>query len=574
MKRKNDTILNNLNKIIKIDFKYFNTATSIKNYILNDPIIDWLQYYNITNIYSKPSNIKNKINKSLFENYIIESGNNYENLVLTLIKENYPYVIIGQSYNAQSIKLYNETVDSLLEGIPIIIQGVLHNYNNKTYGCPDIIIKGEYLKKIFNINCLHNNYYIIDIKYTTIKLNANQEYILNTDYTPVYKAQLFIYTQALNNILNTNIDKAFILPKKISWQKKNINTIIDNEYNVINKNINNIKLVTINYKLFDAFIKDNVKNSLLWLNKMKTIGHQWSLLPKPSIKELYPNMKNNRDGYWRNIKQELSEKIKELTSVWHIGIKNRESAFNANVFSYNDERCTTKILNINSQSKIGYIINKILEINRGDIIIKPDKIKFDLIQWRNINNNTLEIYLDYETIDDFIFMIGVGYYKNEWIFKCFICESKSDESQINMYNNFWHYISNELIKNNKTNTLFIHWTNAEPIFYNKQKLKFNLQQKIFLDLYKVFISEPIVIKGALNYSLKTIAKTMYQHKLINTTWDNNNECNNGLNAMIIANNLYNTKNTITHNDMKDIIYYNEIDCLVLCDILKYLRLTH
>lgn len=577
MKRKNDTILTNISKLIKLDFKYYNTATSIKNYILNDPLIDWLSYYNIRNINDLPNNNKIKIKKSIFENYIIEKGTEYEKVIFNIIKNNYPYVLIGESYNAQSQKLYNETLECLLEGIPIILQGVLHNYNNKTYGCPDIIIRGDYLKKIFNIKSDNElNYYIIDIKCSNIKLSANRDYILNTDYIPVYKGQILVYTEALNNILNTKIKKGYILPKKISWEKKKITTIIDNEYNIINNNMNNVKLAEINYKLYDSYIVNIVKEGLKWLNDMKIKGKEWRLLPKPSITELYPNMKNNKDNYWRKIKQELAEELKELTTVWHIGYKNRMYAFKLNIYSYDDKRCTCDTLNINSNSRIGYIIKEILEINKSynTDIIKPNKIKYDLIEWRKINTDILEVYLDYETIEDFIFMIGVGYYKEKWIFKCFICESKSDESQQQMYNNFWHYISNELIKNNKKKTLFIHWTNAEPIFYNKQKIKYNLQEKIFLDLYKIFIAEPIVIKGAFNYSLKTIAKTMYKHKLINTIWDDKNECNNGLNAMILANNLYDNHERITEKEMKDIMYYNEIDCQVLCEIINYLRITH
>ena len=80
------------------------------------------------------------------------------------------------------------------------------------------------------------------------------------------------------------------------------------------------------------------------------------------------------------------------------------------------------------------------------------------------------------------------------------------------------------------------------------------------------------MKGALNYSLKTIAKALYNNKLINTIW-NNDTCSNGLNAMILANNLYNDNiNNIKDNKvMKEIIRYNEIDCKVLYDIHNLIK---
>jgi len=127
---------------------------------------------------------------------------------------------------------------------------------------------------------------------------------------------------------------------------------------------------------------------------------------------------------------------------------------------------------------------------------------------------------------------------------------------------------------NKTEAVFIHWTDAEPSFYNRAQKEFNLPNKTFLDLYKVFIKEPISIKGALNYSLKTIANAMYKLKLINTFWDSNSKCSNGLDALVQANKIYCENHNIEINKMSDISNYNEIDCKVLCEILGYLRINH
>jgi hypothetical protein len=124
----------------------------------------------------------------------------------------------------------------------------------------------------------------------------------------------------------------------------------------------------------------------------------------------------------------------------------------------------------------------------------------------------------------------------------------------------------------KKESVFIHWTHAEPAFYSKTCEKLNLKEKIFLDLYKVFINEPIVIKSALNYSLKTIAKAMYDNGLIKTLWDSDSTCSNGLDVLYLANQHY--FYGVNDYDFSDIIHYNEIDCKVLCEILQYLRLNH
>ena len=66
---------------------------------------------------------------------------------------------------------------------------------------------------------------------------------------------------------------------------------------------------------------------------------------------------------------------------------------------------------------------------------------------------------------------------------------------------------------------------------------------------------------------------MYENKLINTCWDKNNMCLNGLSAMLHAYKLYKHNNYISGDEplMKDIMHYNMIDCKVLWEILTFLR---
>ena len=63
---------------------------------------------------------------------------------------------------------------------------------------------------------------------------------------------------------------------------------------------------------------------------------------------------------------------------------------------------------------------------------------------------------------------------------------------------------------------------------------------------------------------------MYKHKLISTRLDS--ECSNGLIASVNAWNVYQEHpDPVNSQIMKDIIKYNEFDCKVLWDIIKFLR---
>ena len=55
---------------------------------------------------------------------------------------------------------------------------------------------------------------------------------------------------------------------------------------------------------------------------MRSEGHKWRLFPQPTVKELYPNMKNERDGNFRKIKVEMN-KINDITEVWMCGVKKK-----------------------------------------------------------------------------------------------------------------------------------------------------------------------------------------------------------------------------------------------------------
>ena len=77
-----------------------------------------------------------------------------------------------------------------------------------------------------------------------------------------------------------------------------------------------------------------------------------------------------------------------------------------------------------------------------------------------------------------------------------------------------------------------HWGHAEKTYLENMIQKYpdikfpNIQ---LIDLLNYFREEPIIIKGCFNFGLKSVAKSMYKHKFISTTWE---DTDNGLDAMI------------------------------------------
>jgi hypothetical protein len=584
----------NANKKIKTN--NFISASSLKNYINKDPIIDYLSYWHINDISQKPDKKRDKVeNNSAFLNYLFDNGIKFEKNIFEKIKESHRTVQVFNDINDLNLENFELTKKYLLDGVNIIFQGVLYNFENNTYGVADLLVRSDYINNLvpntieISDKLINNKFYYfaIDIKNSTIQLNKDGKYVLNSGNLPFYKTQLLLYTQALSNIFNINITKSFILGKRYHWS------------NDCYENNPFAKLGEIDYKNIDSVYYDKFNESLSWINDLRLNGNKWKLLPKPSRPELYPNMKNNNDFNWRPIKSKLANKINEITQIWNVGVKQRIIAHKQKIYSWKNKKCNSKILGFKDNSVVGSIVDKIININRNTCSnnrntrsnnrntcsnnkINPQTITYNSNDWKICPDDTQEFYIDYETIindnNTYIFMIGVGYNDNGWKFKNFSLSELSDNEFRIMINNFWIFIKETMNDKNKINSRFIHWTKAEPSQYYKCVDKFMLPNKNFIDLFEVFKKEPIVIKGAFGFSLKDIANAMYKNNMIKTCWPINEsiKCANGQDALLLGINLYKENNIVRedNNILKVIRDYNEVDCKVLFEIIEYLRSTH
>jgi hypothetical protein len=99
---------------------------------------------------------------------------------------------------------------------------------------------------------------------------------------------------------------------------------------------------------------------------------------------------------------------------------------------------------------------------------------------------------------------------------------------------------------------------------------------IWVDLYDEMIKEPVVVKGCFRYKLKHFANAMYKHNMIQTCWGSG-KMSDGLKAMLEAIKIYrnheanNRQRSICDDNFSEIIYYNEVDCRVMWEIIEYIR---
>lgn len=608
-------------------------ATSTRNYILRDPIIDWLKVNYSPFVTKNPNYTKNILgavndrrNPNSFTEYIMEQGNIFESQIIRLLTEKFGsdiVVSIGGELNPRSCEKVQETVNAMLLGVPIIHSGLLHNPSNQTYGIPDLLVRSDWLNGICKIDALDKeeiytpaprlrdvtnpdkpplyHYIIVDIKFTTINLRADGIHLLNCGSFPAYKSQLSIYNEALSLVQGYNPQKAYILGRKWKFSSKGEMYKGRSCFDRLGK---------IDYNGIDKDFIEKTEEALKWLREVRsTSSREWNILNSPLTKpELYPNMSNTCDYPWHNTKVQLANYIKELTSLWMVGTKNREIAHSHKVYKWTDRKCTPGLLGVSGKFT-SKVLQKILEINQPDEYgcpnpnkVLPERINNNLKGWQQ--RKEIEFYVDFETINDvltdfeklpevtetsLIFMIGVGYKEpvsGRWTYQCFCVDKLNLKEEGRICQEFSDYIRSESALYDVDKPLCVHWANAEESFWNGAKERHKLiaerwksEEWVWLDLLRIFKEEPIVVRGSLSFGLKSISSALRESGAISCGWDTGSSCLDGQGAMVGAWKAHKDatlKKIGMRNtpQIREISKYNEVDVKVLYEIIAYLRINH
>ena len=551
-------------------------ATKTRNYFFEDTLVDWLKLYGGRNR-SASNNFKNN---QTFNSFIIKKGIDFEKHIIKLINEKIPVNHVSDIYNIENV---HKTIELIKKGVPVIHSAPLCNKYNKTYGIADLLVRSDYINKIINTDLeidenshahkiTDENYYyiVIDIKFCTLYLKNDGIHLRNSKKFRAYKSQVWIYNEALGHIQGYTPKQAYILGRRWQYVKKGIKYSNDSCFD---------KLGVIDYKNNDNFIVSLTKFALNWVRSNIKNGIKWNIYP-PSNNDLYPNMCTDSYSY-NSKKQNLAKNLGEITMLWNCSPKHRENALNNEVDSWKDSECNSSILGING--KKAEIIDKMIQINKQDSLVKPDNISNNDFDWKTPKLN--ELYVDFETFNDIckpfdslpkqenfniIYLIGTGWIENGiWKYKKFICEKPTIEDECNIMKNFIQWVDM------KGNPPMFCWHAEETIWKRSVNNHKNQNLKLYdwIDMCKIFKKEPIVIKNCFGFGLKAIAKALQDHKLINVKLEA--DCCNGMTAMIRAWNCYQKyENPVEAPLMQDVIKYNEYDVKILQKIIEYLRLNH
>ena len=594
------------------------SASATRNHVLSDPLLDWLNLYGSNRGYLRDDQLPSYDERTDFTPFIFEQGHRFEAAVVALLRDTHPDLdLITLTAGHEQIRDYNSAVatfEAMRNGVPIVHQGVLWDAAHLTYGAPDLLIRSDILRRLFPdaITAEESvtpapdlgtpfHYRVVDIKFSTLRLDAKGA-LTNGGSATAYKPQLHIYNRALGRLQGYQPPESFLLGR--SWQQRVKGETLRGA-SCLERLAPIPQLGSLARRLP---IARAVEQSTEWLRHARSEGAAWDLTPRPTTPELYPNMTNIQDGPWHLAKKQIAEALGELTLLWQVGAPRRNQAHAAGVTDWRDPACTPAVVGVDGEKQAPKLM-ALMDANRTTTgpIVSPPRIEAARSQWHD--EPPLEFYVDFETVsdlaDDFtqlprrggqtlIFIIGCGHIEDgEWRFASFTVDALTEPEERRIIDQWFTHMAavqtrlapDTIGDPNLPDPLVLHWSHAEVTTLetaynsarNRQPARDWPHLHWFDFLTNVVRAEPVVARGAMGFGLKDLARAMHTHGLIETLWQDGPT--DGLGAMVGAwwaqNRATELGEPLSQDAlMLEIADYNQVDCKVMMEIVRYLRLHH
>ena len=603
------------------------SATGIRNRMLGDPLIDWLELYG-DQLEAIPKAEAEDYNPNLdFGKFVGEKASEFRIGIRRLFQERHEVVAIGRNReDAKRLDRARETFAAMQRGAQIIHRAVLRDAEHRTYGSADFLIRSDVLRELFpdditdadaavaapDLGAVDWHYRVVNAKYKTLHLNAPGTELDNGG-NAANKAELYILNRMLGRLQGYLPSESYALGR--GWRRRQSGQTYRGD-NALER----LGCVPQDGSLArDVPIGEEVERALEWVRRVRTEGEGWQILPTPSVPQLYPNMKSGGNGdlmvgngesgadgdegesgeQWMGLKKSVASELKELTQLWRVGVTGREKAHEVGIYRWDDPRITPDAVGVGGAT-YGPILGQLLAVNLSDVPpVRPGRIDADRKAWHKTPG--VEFYVDFEYCsdldDDFaklpekggqplIFMIGCGHLENgEWQFRSLATEYLTLTEEARIIDEWIGHIRSvqKRLEPENTQPRIFHWSPAETNAYRSARERHDWPahwpELGWYDFWReVMLNEPVVVRGALGFGLKSVARAMRRHGLIETDWDDNNPVD-GLGAMVGAWRCDAEARQLGFSMsklplMNDIAAYNEVDCKAMMEIVRYLRANH
>ncbi len=573
------------------------SASRTRNHLLEDPILDWLELHGESAGFSR--DVASPETDLL--TFLFDQGHRFEEEVMRLVAERMTVRTIARGLeDARDPAAVAATLAAMRDGVPVIAQGVLRDPVLRAYGMPDLLLRSDLLNTLVPgtisaeeagiaapaLGGASWHYRVVDVKYRALRLDPAGA--VGVREVLPYAAQVWVYAQALGHLQGLVPPASYLLGRS-SAQPPDRGGCFDR--------LGRVDHDAVADRLTGQTLAARTVEALAWVRRVRADGAGWQVLPEPSVPELYPHMRADRDAPWRTAKRQIGRALDELTMLPGMSPARRRAAHQQGLTRWTDVRVSAAALGV--WDKAVAQCDGVLAVNRaaGPLVL-PVRIPGDEGGWRT--EAPLELYVDFETVstlgDDFgamplaggqtlIFQVGMGRWEDgRWLFEQWTCDGLTPDDEARVLDAFTGRARQLCAERGiaLSEARLIHWWEAEVVAYERgpdaamTRHPGNPWPALpwFDFLTRVVQAAPVTVRGAFDFGLKSLAKAMHAAGLIDTTWDEGP--GDGMGAMIGA--FWCDREAARRGGsmrdlplMEGIGKYNEVDCRAMGELVRWLR---
>lgn len=218
---------------------------------------------------------------------------------------------------------------------------MLWNPQSRTFGAPDLLVRSDVLARLFPSDLTaadaehaapdlaqgKTHYRVVDIKFTTLDLTKDGH---SGSSHFKYMVQLWLYNQALGRLQGYIPSAAFLLGRRWETSKERGRSALERLARIDSEAY---------FKSSKSYLSEHATAACAWIRKMRVEGSKWSVLPYPSVPELWPNIKRTDDQPWHETKLKIAHELEDLTLLPRVSPDKRQAAITNGLVRWTDAAC-------------------------------------------------------------------------------------------------------------------------------------------------------------------------------------------------------------------------------------------
>lgn len=533
-------------------------ATGTRALVFEDPILVWLA------IHGEAQGFQKDTSPYEFSEFIFEKGRQFEQ---KWISEMAPEAVrvCSHAYEVCDVSKFRQTLDLIERVTPVIAAPALWWAPERVFGVPDLLVHSAWLRKslpgIYSQWQSGEQYVVLDIKFTT-KLDSSDKKLSLLNFG----TQVRIYSYVVGQLTGTMARESFLVCRDR----------IDNPLGVAIRSIVSSPLDNDLAGYRDRYLD------------IKLSGVRY----RPGVdQQIVANLQNDQDDPWHKAKLEIARNRVpggDPCLVYEIGTTQRQALAGRGFDSLTALLGTEpEQVPLESCKGLGAAkcprVRAVLRANRTGTVtprslprvptVKPFEFYVDFETFNNLN---VDFDKQWPTLDGYemIFMIGLAWVEAEnWRYQAFIADAENVSGERQLLEEFEEFVRTQTDGrfSDTSSTVLFHWTNAEVWQLrracDRQGLdpSHPLRNLPWFDLQKeVFLAEPVGVPGAWGYGLKEVVPALGL-----VQWPGN--LDDGLGASVAGWKAYKASRPIDSPDMMVVKDYNEIDCMAIYELVRWLR---